>query len=103
MDFKEYREKALRTVNPECPDLQLNAMLGLCGEVGEVSEHIKKHRFHGKPFDSVKYRDELGDVLWYLNAAAEADGTTLEAIAERNIEKLEERHPYGFRPIQTSI
>lgn len=41
-------------------------------------------------------RDELGDVQWYINQMCVGTGDTLEAVMQRNNEKLEERWPDGF-------
>ena len=66
--------------------------LGLCGEAGEVAEKIKKF-IRGD--EGVSVREdlllELGDVLWYLSNLAFECGYTLQAVAEANIEKLDNR------------
>lgn len=70
-------------------------ILGLCGEVGEVVEHIKKSRRPApktKPIDAVEFAKELGDVLWYLTRVASEHGLSMSDIAELNIRKLEKRH-----------
>jgi NTP pyrophosphatase (non-canonical NTP hydrolase) len=38
---------------------------------------------------------ELGDVLWYISALADDLGTTLEEIAQANIDKLASRMERG--------
>jgi NTP pyrophosphatase (non-canonical NTP hydrolase) len=38
---------------------------------------------------------ELGDVLWYLAAMADELGTTLNHVAEVNLEKLRDRKERG--------
>ena len=76
-------------------DLDLGA-LGLCGESGEVAELVKKHVHHHKPLDQDKLVKELGDVLWYLAFLCEANGTTLEEVANVNATKLRARFPDGF-------
>lgn len=43
----------------------LHAILGLTGEVGEVSEVLKKHIFYGKMLDRTHLIEELGDVQFY--------------------------------------
>lgn len=39
---------------------------------------------------------ELGYVLWYLSQLARLAGLDLSEIAQKNIEKLENRYPNGF-------
>ena len=70
--------------------------LGLCGESGEFADVVKKWIFHGHDLPPNKLADELGDVLWYVAAAADALGYPLSVIAERNIAKLRARYPDGF-------
>lgn len=76
-------------------DLDLGA-LGLAGESGEVAELVKKHVHHHKPLDQAALVKELGDVLWYLAFLCEANGTTLEEVANANAAKLRARFPAGF-------
>lgn len=96
MNFKEYQQRAARTINPDA-DFLVNAALGLSGETGEVIELVKKHRFHSKPLDPARFAEELGDVLWYLSALCEAQGLSLDKVARDNISKLEARYPEGFK------
>jgi NTP pyrophosphatase (non-canonical NTP hydrolase) len=42
--------------------------LGLAGEVGEVLELIKKHRYQKKQLDVCHLKEEMGDALFYLCA-----------------------------------
>jgi hypothetical protein len=39
----------------------------------------------------------LGDILWYVAEAATGLGVTLEYVGIKNIEKLRDRYPNGFR------
>ena len=73
-----------------------HAIVGLAGEVGEVSEMIKKHLWHGRALDYDKLELEIGDVLWYLHSLCETTGISLESALQRNTEKLRARHPDGF-------
>lgn len=68
--------------------------LGLTGEAGEYSEKVKKLIRDGT-FDSRLAAKELGDVLWYLTAAANEIGYSLQDIAEINAVKLLERKRLG--------
>lgn len=107
MNNIEYTELANRTapgadeidITPAQKRLLLGA-LGLCGESGEVAEMVKKHVFHGHPFDAEKVKllvKELGDVLWYLNyMAGQSAGVALSEVMEANIAKLAARYPEGF-------
>ena len=90
--FNEYREKALRTVNPDADALTM-AVIGMTGELGEYAEIVKKYVFHQRPMSQVEAVRELGDMLWYLNLACHSQGVTLAHVAEVNIIKLGERHP----------
>ena len=100
MDFNEYQEKARSTaIYPDIGNNLVYTVLGLAGEAGEVSEKLKKViRDDGGKVSEKKreeFKKEAGDVLWYLaNIAAELN-TTLEEIAEKNIEKLFSRKARG--------
>ena len=98
MNLREYQLAALRTWSPD-PDQTrrvLNACLGLSGEVGEVTEPLKKHFFHGKSLDVGEFGKELGDVLYYISVLANEYGLDLEDVARANIRKLEKRWPNKF-------
>ena len=93
MTFDEYQEFARSTkIYPE--DVKVvYPTLGLCGEAGEVAEKIKKHMRDGRSLVGVGL--ELGDVLWYISALADDLDTTLEEIAQANIDKLTGRMERG--------
>jgi NTP pyrophosphatase (non-canonical NTP hydrolase) len=98
----EYQQLALRTLYSDLTygeRLDLCA-LGLAGEMGEVTDLIKKFLYHrnGKPLDSEKLKDELGDILWYFFVLLDTLGLTFEAVMMTNARKLETRHPSGFQP-----
>ena len=98
MTANEYQALAMRTLNPELTEQEilLNAVMGLCGESGEVIDHVKKHLCHGHALNKEELVKELGDVAWYLAEAATALGVSLEDILKSNIEKLKRRYPEGF-------
>ena len=93
ISFLEYQNKSSRTMNNDLAlqESLCNWALGLSGEVGEVIEHIKKHCFHGKDLNYDEVEKEIGDVLWYVTAAAYDLGYELSEIAAMNIEKLQDR------------
>lgn len=100
MNFDEYQAKAITTaIYPNRGQNIIYPALGLAGEVGEVSELIKKMiRDDGgimSPERREKLRKELGDVLWYIAVVAYEAGLSLGDIAEGNIEKLTSRQQRG--------
>jgi NTP pyrophosphatase (non-canonical NTP hydrolase) len=77
-------------------DSQFLAAMGLAGEAGEVCDYLKKVLLHGKELDRVKLKDELGDVLWYLQHACNVFDIPMSEIAHGNILKLCKRYPGGY-------
>ncbi|MBQ7363794.1 MAG: nucleoside triphosphate pyrophosphohydrolase family protein [Clostridia bacterium] len=98
MDANEYQRLAMTTLNPALDrrDVLINAVMGLCGESGEVIDIVKKHLAQGHELDVLKIKKELGDVAWYLAECAYALDIPLSEVLEGNIEKLKERYPDGF-------
>jgi NTP pyrophosphatase (non-canonical NTP hydrolase) len=98
MDLNDYQKLALRTsVRHYTIQSKLdNAVLGLCGESGELADYWKKHKYHNHELLPKRVIEELGDILWYISLAAEALGYDLEEVAFNNITKLHDRYPEGF-------
>lgn len=99
MTINEYQKEALRTasgMNYEPHGMIENAVLGLCGESGEVADLIKKAFFQGHELDEAHLAKELGDVAWYLAVGAYAIGYDLETVLQMNVDKLRKRYPDGF-------
>lgn len=105
MDFIEYSNKAIKTVNNglDWEQRLANAALGISGEGGEVADLIKKHLFQGHELPVDKMAKELGDILWYLNLMADCLGFDLEQIAEMNLDKLYSRYKDGNFSTEQSI
>ena len=93
-----YRLFMMRTLNTKLSEKEIltNAAMGLAGEAGEFVDQVKKHLFQGHKLDKEKLIKELGDLRWYMEAAAYALGTTVENVEEKNIQKLDARYPEGF-------
>ncbi len=98
MTVNEYQKLAARTIGDERNerDMLNLAALGLCGESGEVCDHIKKYLYHGHKLNKEELIKELGDVAWYLAEAATALDVSLDEVFAANIEKLKRRYPEGF-------
>ena len=100
MDWKEYSKRALAvSIYPNAGSNLAYPALGLTGEAGEVAEKVKKiirdQNGQLSEYNKQEIAKELGDVLWYLNALAFELGHDLEWVAEKNIEKLEDRKARG--------
>ena len=92
----------------------LNCMLGLMGELGEIAEKTKKLTrksnpewpcgnatldFHGDDFTETDRRElakEVGDVLWYASRLADRLGYSLGTIVSMNVAKLTSRKTRGL-------
>lgn len=97
MTLNEYQQAAQRTSNTHMFTSKIgNGLFGLAGEVGELHDLWKKHMYQGHDFDNEHMKKELGDVLWYAAELACGLDSTLEEIAQMNIDKLKARYPEGF-------
>jgi len=78
-------------------DHVMNAITGLMGEAGEVSDQIKKWYFHAPAYDHAEFRRrlvlEIGDVIFYTLKLMDIFGISLKEVLAANREKLSSRHP----------
>lgn len=103
MNIQEYNEYVTGQWNrsgkgKERSDMEHLAImsLGLPGEAGEVTEHVKKFIRDGRPVGD-DFALECGDTLYYLVRLANRFGYTLQDIIDMNVQKLDER--FGGRII----
>lgn len=77
------------------------SLLGLMGEVGELSDVVKKEtiyedmsKFINKYGMSVeeKIKDEAGDILWQYMLVISLYGLTIQDVIDYNVAKLNARH-----------
>jgi len=66
------------------------ALLGLWGEAGEVTAHLK-HTFPS----TRKTRTEIGDLMWYIAAVCSYWGYSLTDACRENLAKLKDRAKRG--------
>lgn len=95
--FDFYRKIAERT-DDLSQDLHYQAGC-LCEESGEFIGLVKKVTWHGHAFTEemrAAMVEELGDILYHLDRAAQRIGKTLEQVAEANYLKRMERYKDGF-------
>ncbi len=112
MTFEEYSKLILPLAKyPNVGNNFIYPLLGLAGEAGEAAEKGKKlwrdfgimgqEEFppFGQPAEMSALRTgmikELGDVLWYITAAANEIGSSLEEVAQTNADKLLDRNARG--------
>ena len=98
MDWREYQREAMRTRGDltTLGDRLVVGALGLSGESGEVTDHVKKIVFHGHEIDRQAMMKELGDVLWYIAYLLDTLDLDMSDVLEKNITKLRARYPDGF-------
>jgi NTP pyrophosphatase (non-canonical NTP hydrolase) len=103
MTLTEYQDQARATAKYPQEATLLYPTLKLAGEAGEVAEKIGKAMrdkgwMPGQPLsDDVKADliKEVGDVLWYVASVAVDLGSSLEEVAQTNIDKLAARAERG--------
>jgi NTP pyrophosphatase (non-canonical NTP hydrolase) len=97
LNTREYQQLAGRTLaTTEQAETMKLALIGMQGELGEISEPIKKYLYSGHPLDTSHLEQEVGDFLWYLANLCNSAGIDMQNAMQRNIEKLEKRYPDGF-------
>lgn len=98
MEIKKYQELSVRTMNTELTldESIVNMIMGLNGEIGEVTELFKKEMFHGKQITEKEYINEIGDVFFYLVNLCTLIDVDVERVLDSNFNKLLTRYPNGF-------
>lgn len=98
------RLNELQEAGMNVPKLMTSAY-GISAEAGEFTDIIKKVVWQGKNFNEeniLKLKFELSDVLFYLQMACDALGTTIEEVRQMNFEKLSARYPEGTFTVNRS-
>ena len=98
MTFEEYVPLALKTEKTE-PffhndhqwSRQMHGAVGLCTEVGELLDAVKKNLIYGKPLDMHNVREEVGDALWYLVLYLDACGFSHKSLEHESPSEAGER------------
>ena len=99
MNMNLYQRLSTRTLNPKLSRFEQidNMVYGITGEIGEVVDLLKKHRFQGHEIDVDKLSEEIGDVMFYISNLATLYSLDMEEILNANHVKLLERYPDGFK------
>ena len=81
------------------PQRLLTGAIGICSEGGELLDLVKKIIFQGKkPSEELrnKVKNELGDVMWYVQQVLITMEWDLEDVLAENTKKLSGRYPELF-------
>jgi len=73
-----------------------HAIIGICGEAGEVADAVKKFTIYNQVYDDARIAhitEELGDLEFYMQQLRNAIGVSREDCIRANIEKLCKRYP----------
>lgn len=109
MDTLKYQTEAARTIcdqkkaRARLVPLEivqlLHSIIGLMGEIGELATALENHVWYGKPFDRVDFKEEFGDLAWYLAEGTTALDYPLDHVLRSNSEKLRARFPEKFEEV----
>lgn len=83
MNLKEYCTLAVRTASKQesIKEHAVHAAMGAVTEVGELFDNFKRHRFYKKDLDVVNFKEEIGDVMWYVALAFHTVGIECPVVA----------------------
>jgi NTP pyrophosphatase (non-canonical NTP hydrolase) len=71
----------------------LNHMaLGAAGEVGELVDCIKKYTIYEKDMDYENLKEELGDLMFYMQGIMNCAGLSWQDLVNANVTKLSKRY-----------
>lgn len=73
----------------------MHAAVGISGEAGELIDAVKKHWVYNKPLDLENVKEELGDILFYMQKLCNMYGWSIPEVLMANKTKLEKRYPSG--------
>lgn len=74
----------------------MHLMMGLSGEVGELTDCIKKHIAYDQPLDYDNLVEELGDIEFFLQGIRNAFSLKRNDIITNNMDKLNQRYQEGY-------
>ena len=95
--FINLKTKSFETKEVDGQDLELlHYAFGIAGEAGELVDAVKKYFFYNQELDIENVEEELGDLLFYIQAMVNVLGLNLLDVIENNKEKLENRYPTGY-------
>lgn len=80
-------------IKPQTEQLmKLHCALGVAGEAGELADNIKRECIYGKAPDRANVVEELGDIMWYVQATMNLYGILPSEVFQGNADKLSKRY-----------
>lgn len=73
----------------------MHIAFGLSGEAGEYLDAVKKHTIYDKPLDIDNLNEEIGDILFFIQAHCNHFGVSFADLLSMNRQKLEQRYHEG--------
>lgn len=98
MNIRDFQTLSVRTMNKELTKEQAisNMIFGANGELGEVTDILKKHLYQGHRINKQHLSEEIGDTLFYIVNLCTLFNLDIEDILQGNVDKLRNRYPEGF-------
>lgn len=79
-------------VNPRI----FHSIIGMATESTELVEALHKNIVQGKEFDGVNFKEELGDLAWYMAIGLDETDNRFDDVLSTVIAKLKARYPNKF-------
>lgn len=70
----------------------LHCAIGICSEAGELADNIKREHIYGKDPNIDNLIEELGDLLFYIQATMNVYGLDWQQLYQENADKLARRY-----------
>jgi len=98
----DFVKKARRTLSSD-KDIELHMAIGLCTEAGELLDAYKKHVFYGRELDIRNVKEEICDIVWYLEILCDELGYSTEQAKKDILVKLKHRYPDKFKDVTNRV
>lgn len=73
----------------------LHMVVGIAGESGELLDAIKKAVIYRKPIDLENIKEEIGDILFYIQGMCNSIDYSIQEAISDNMIKLSKRYHTG--------
>lgn len=74
----------------------LHMVVGISGEAGELLDAMKKAVIYRKPLDIENVKEEIGDILFYIQGLCNSINYSLTEAMIDNMDKLGKRYEKGY-------